>query len=186
MQADLKVNVTPNDAEVFVDGYYAGRVDDYDGPFQRLHVEAGQREIVVYKTGFRPIRERLYMSPYSTRKIAGKLEPLGPGEKDEGVPKPAQAPPSPRGAGPNDPNAPVGSVDARSGILAVRVQPGDVDLIIDGERWPGQPGEDRLLLELSEGQHTVEIQKTGYRMFSTEVVIRPRQTTPLNVSLTRQ
>ena len=187
-QSYLKVNVTPNDAEVYIDGYYSGRVDDYDGPFQRLHVESGPREIVVYKPGFRPLRERLYLSPYSTQKIAGKLERLAAGEPDEGAPRPAPAPaPAPgQGIGLNDPNAPTGSLDARSGILSVRVQPGDAELIIDGDRWPGTPGDDRVLIELSEGKHTVELRKAGYRRFSANVEVRPRQTTPLNVNLTRE
>ena len=137
---------------------------------------------------FRPLRERVYLSPYSTRKIAGKLERLAPGEPDEGAPRPAPAPPPVpgQGIGLNDPNSPTGSIDARSGLLAVRVQPGDAELIIDGDRWPGTPGDERVLIELSEGKHTVEIRKAGYRRFSTDVEVRPRQTTPLNVSLTRE
>src|SRR5262245_33537717 len=31
--ADIKTSVTPKQAEVFVDGYYAGRADDFDGAF---------------------------------------------------------------------------------------------------------------------------------------------------------
>src|SRR5262245_45560319 len=41
----LKLEVTPKDAEVYVDGYYAGIVDDFDGAFQRLHVLPGNHEL---------------------------------------------------------------------------------------------------------------------------------------------
>src|SRR3954463_15414026 len=41
----LRLIVKPNDAKVYVDGYYAGIVDDFDGVFQRLHVPAGQHEV---------------------------------------------------------------------------------------------------------------------------------------------
>jgi hypothetical protein len=34
----LRLRVTPKQAEVFVDGYYVGIVDDFDGIFQRLHL----------------------------------------------------------------------------------------------------------------------------------------------------
>jgi hypothetical protein len=37
--ASLRIEVTPRDAEVYVDGYYAGTVDDFDGTFQRLHID---------------------------------------------------------------------------------------------------------------------------------------------------
>ena len=42
----------PRDAEVYVDGYYAGLVDDFDGMFQKLELEAGPHRIEVRKAGF--------------------------------------------------------------------------------------------------------------------------------------
>src|SRR5262245_30147219 len=54
---EVRVNVKPSTAAVYVDGYYAGRVDDYDGPFQRLYVEPGQHEFVVYAPGHRTLRQ---------------------------------------------------------------------------------------------------------------------------------
>ena len=40
--ASLRLEVKPKDAEVYVDGYYAGIVDDFDGTFQRLSVTPGE------------------------------------------------------------------------------------------------------------------------------------------------
>jgi hypothetical protein len=51
--ASLRVQVTPNDAEVFIDNYYAGTVDDFDGLFQRLHVEPGAHDITLWREGYR-------------------------------------------------------------------------------------------------------------------------------------
>ena len=48
----LKLKVKPRDAEVYVDGYYAGLVDDFDGMFQKLELEAGPHRIEVRKAGF--------------------------------------------------------------------------------------------------------------------------------------
>ena len=36
--ADLRLQVTPRTAEVYVDGYLVGTVDDFDGVFQRVHM----------------------------------------------------------------------------------------------------------------------------------------------------
>ena len=186
-ESDVKINVTPNDAAVYVDGYYAGRVDDFDGPFQRLHAPAGDHEIVVYLKGHRPLRQRLYLSPRATSKISGTLERLGAGEPDPGPPTPPPVPQTTTGPGaPNPSGPPGGPATTRAGLLAIRVQPGDAELFIDGQRWEASPGDQRLLVEVTEGRHVVEIRRTGYRPFSTEVVIRPRQTTPLNVSLTKE
>src|SRR5262249_50111827 len=41
-EASVKFEVKPKEAEVYIDGYYAGIVDDFDGVFQRLHVEPGE------------------------------------------------------------------------------------------------------------------------------------------------
>jgi hypothetical protein len=69
------------------------------------------------------------------------------------------------------------------GTLSVRVQPGDAEISIDGEPWRGPAGQERLVVELAEGSHTVEIRKSGYRTYVTQVDVRRGETTPLNVSL---
>ena len=89
-----------------------------------------------------------------------------------------QAPPPP----PQD-GARGGRNNAAYGSLAVKVQPGDADISIDGEPWRGPGGQDRLVVEVAEGSHTVEIRKAGFRTYVTQVDVRRGQTTPLNVSL---
>ena len=36
-QANIRTEVNPKDPPVYVDGYYAGRVSDFDGALKRLH-----------------------------------------------------------------------------------------------------------------------------------------------------
>ena len=88
-------------------------------------------------------------------------------------PQQAPQPPGNRGAQGN----------ASYGSLAIKVQPGDAEVSIDGEAWRGPGGADRLVVEVAEGSHTVEIRKTGYRTYVTQVDVHRGQTTPLNVSL---
>jgi hypothetical protein len=66
------------------------------------------------------------------------------------------------------------------------VQPGDATITIDGERWEGAQDQERLVVQLAAGTHTIEIQKDGYRTYITDITVRRGETTPLNVSLTRQ
>ena len=42
---------------------------------------------------------------------------------------------------------------------------------------------ERLVIEVSEGTHRIEVQKAGYTTYSTEVRVRRGQVTTLNVSL---
>ena len=43
ISGSARIQVTPKEAAVYVDGYRAGRVDDFDGTFQRLNVAPGPR-----------------------------------------------------------------------------------------------------------------------------------------------
>jgi hypothetical protein len=95
-EAELKLQIMPKEAAVYVDGYFAGVVDDFDGAFQRLRVVPGQHEIVVYHEGYRSIREKLYMGPNSSRKLERSMERLGAGEPNEAKPEPVDPPEPPR------------------------------------------------------------------------------------------
>jgi PEGA domain-containing protein len=207
-EADIRVLVKPKQAQVYVDGYYAGIVDDFDGVFQRLHVRPGGHEITLYLTGYRTVRQSIMVSGGSTYKLHYVMEPLPGGETAEAVPAPAPRPPEPgpeyRGRPPAPPEAPYGPGPGRTpppggqtlppegrleatrfGTLAIRVQPADADVVIDGDSWRGPEGQDRLTVQLAAGPHRVEIRKAGYEPFSIEVEIRRGETTPLNVSLPR-
>ena len=49
---ELRLQVRPRDAEVYVDGYYAGEVDDFDGVFQSLRLEEGEYRIEIVAPGY--------------------------------------------------------------------------------------------------------------------------------------
>ena len=63
----LRIVDAPRDAQVFVDGYYAGIVDDYDGVFQHLNLEPGRHriEIEVYP-GQQPLEFDVDLGPGQT------------------------------------------------------------------------------------------------------------------------
>ena len=42
-----RLQISPRDAQVYVDGYFAGLVDNFDGNLQRLNVESGEHELQV-------------------------------------------------------------------------------------------------------------------------------------------
>lgn len=90
--SSVRIQVTPKVAEVYVDGFRAGLVDDYDGIFQRLRIEPGAHDIVIYLEGYRSIRHQLYLSPGDEYKIREVMEPLAPGEPAEARPVPTRLP----------------------------------------------------------------------------------------------
>ena len=54
-EGKLRLKVKPRDAAVFIDGYYVGLVDDFDGVFQRLRVEAGMHRVEISAPGYEPL-----------------------------------------------------------------------------------------------------------------------------------
>jgi hypothetical protein len=51
----LRITDAPHEAQVFADGYYVGIVDDFDGVFQHLNLEAGPHQIEIREPGLEPI-----------------------------------------------------------------------------------------------------------------------------------
>lgn len=51
----VALEITPNDADVYVDGEYAGRVQDFDGTDQPLTLTAGTHRIEVQAAGYEPL-----------------------------------------------------------------------------------------------------------------------------------
>lgn len=72
---ELRIKVKPREATVFVDGYYAGRVDDFDGVFQRLRVEPGEHRIEIRADGYEPLEFDVRLEPGRTITYSGNLEP---------------------------------------------------------------------------------------------------------------
>ena len=181
-----RLQVTPKQAEVYVDGYLAGTVDDFDGFLQRLDVPAGEHELTLYLPGYRTIRQQVLFRPGATVKISSTMEPLGRGATDEPrpQPKPLAAPPEPERVRPPQAER-ERSRQASLGTLAIRIQPRDASVLIDGEEWKTSEGPGPLLIELSQGSHEVEVRKEGFTTYRTTVQVRGAETVALNVSLAR-
>ena len=181
----IRLEVKPREAQVYVDGQYAGIVDDFDGMFQRLHVAAGDHEVVLYLKGYRTVRQNLHLTPGGDYRVRYTMEPLKAGEANEPppVPPPRPAPPEPTPAAPPAPAEPAPAQAQGFGALSIRVQPAGAEVLIDGERWQGPEGQERLVVQVSEGTHRVEVRKEGYVTFSTDAQVRGGETATLNVSL---
>ncbi len=61
----LRLRVSPRQAQVFVDGYFAGEVDDYDGIAQALKLEEGTYHIEIVAPGYETLE-------FDTRIIPGQ------------------------------------------------------------------------------------------------------------------
>ncbi len=62
---EIRLQVRPRHAEVYVDGYYAGRVDEFDGFLQALRIEEGPHTIEIVARGYQTL-------VFNVRIIAGR------------------------------------------------------------------------------------------------------------------
>jgi hypothetical protein len=205
LSSSLRVQVTPRQTEVFLDGYYAGTVDDFDGVFQRLNVEPGDHDVALYLPGHRLVEQKVYLQPGRTSRIRLTMQPLTAGEAEPQRPAGNAAPPSgPRQSTDRRRTPPVDPRDRRDprsrdgggvvdeprdvdgdyGSISMRVQPGNASITIDGEKWEGPQDDERLVVQLATGRHVIVVQKEGFRRYTTEISVRPGETATLNVSLT--
>ncbi|MGQ0732415.1 MAG: PEGA domain-containing protein [Acidobacteriota bacterium] len=71
----VKLKVKPRDAEVYVDGYFAGHVDDFDGILQGLKLDSGAYQIEVRKPGYQSLQFDVMIQPGRTITYRGELNP---------------------------------------------------------------------------------------------------------------
>jgi len=104
--ASARIEMKPRDAQVYLDGYYVGVVDQFDGVFQRLDIPGGEHELTVYMPGYHTLTERTVFRPGQSYHFKENLQPLPPGSAPEPKPQPdpnavqRNAPPPPYGQPP--------------------------------------------------------------------------------------
>jgi hypothetical protein len=75
---ELRLRVTPRHAQVFIDGYYAGVVDDYDGIVQSLRLEDGPYHVELVAPGYEPLEFDVRIIPGQKITYRGDLLPQRP------------------------------------------------------------------------------------------------------------
>jgi hypothetical protein len=202
----LRVIVDPEQTRVYVDGYYAGTVDDFDGIFQRLNVPPGRHDITLKLDGYRTHTFRVYVPISQTVKLhhtmvrgAGEAtdEVLGEAEyrreeeqrareesrygRDDRYGREAGREDRDEGDRPDVDEDERG--DAEAATVRLDLRPSDASVYVDGEfRGSGRHAE---TLRLAPGRHRIEVVRPGYRTVEREVDVRPGETTRVEIELTR-
>jgi hypothetical protein len=191
--ASVRLQVTPRETEVFVDGYYAGTADSFDGMFQRLHLAPGEHDVTLYLEGHRSVTQKILLEPRGDFRIRHTMVAVAPGDTPD--PRPTVQPRPNRQRRPDAaaeatgsaPQAPTEARGAASfGAIAIRVQPADAEVLIDGERWEGPATDEALVVQIAPGAHRIEVRKDGYRSYTAQIDVSAGQTSPINISLPRQ
>jgi hypothetical protein len=203
----LRVIVDPAKTRVYVDNYYAGVADDFDGIFQRLYLPPGRHEISLKLDGYRTHKFRVYVPVDQTLKIHHIME-RGTGEDtDEVIGEPdsyrrepdgyrreddrdrdARDPrrDDPRYENRRDRDEDQGEDDrddADAGTLRLDLKPSDASVYVDGEfRGSGRRVEN---LRLAPGRHRIEVVRPGYRTVEREIDVRAGENSRVEIELGR-
>ena len=62
----VRIEGAPRDAAVYADGHYVGIVNDFDGVFQHLNLEAGPHQIEIRAAGYPPVEFDVDVRPGQT------------------------------------------------------------------------------------------------------------------------
>lgn len=194
----VRVLVDPAETRVFVDGYYAGTADEFDGLFQRLHVAPGRHEIALKLEGYRTHRMRVYVPYDGTLKLHYDMIQGGGEDAAEDLVRDRYADDERVDRGQGDPGwRDEDQAAARRGptrrpdrgdeglaTLRVQVRPPGASIYVDGE-FRGTGGS-LSRLDLAPGSHRVEVLHPGLRTFERELGLEPGESQDLEVELTRE
>ena len=73
----VRLKVRPVEGQVYVDGYYVGEVDNFDGMFQKLTLESGAHRIEIRAEGYLPEQFEVMVVPGETITYKGDLKLAG-------------------------------------------------------------------------------------------------------------
>ena len=73
---NLRLKIKPREAQVFIDGYFVGVVDSFDGVFQRLALDGGGHKVGIKAEGYEPMEFDVLITPGETVTYKGELRPI--------------------------------------------------------------------------------------------------------------
>jgi hypothetical protein len=70
----LRLKVKPEHGQVYVDGYYVGEVDSFDGVFQKLPIDAGAHRVEIRAPGYETVQFEVMVIAGETVTYKGELK----------------------------------------------------------------------------------------------------------------
>lgn len=72
----LRLKIKPREAKVYIDGYFVGVVDSFDGLFQKLGLEGGGHRVEIRADGYEPLQFEVLITPGESVTYKGELKPI--------------------------------------------------------------------------------------------------------------
>jgi hypothetical protein len=195
----LDLDVSPERAEVYVDGRYVGRADDFDGFPTYLWLPKGTYDVVLYREGYETIARQYSIYPGLVIDVEDRMVP-GEAKKPEELISKSTVNREERmrrdreraeaagaygdGERWREREEAVGGEGRRrdrvrdqgqegegrdAAVLSLEVEPEDAAVYLDGRWLRGGVGRS---IELEAGNHTIEVVRPGFRPEKREIQAR--------------
>lgn len=195
----LDFDVSPERAEIYVDGQYIGVADDFDGFPSYLWLPKGTYDVAVYLPGFRTIARQYSVYPGVVIDVEDEMtegEAVKPEElvskstvnKEERLRRDQErAEAAERREGRQRRELPRAEArdEAEPGRLSLKISPDDASVYLDG-RFLGTAGELSRLhagLIVDAGNHRLEVVRPGYDGDTVEFALEPGEETKVSIDL---
>ena len=205
----VRVIVKPERTRVYVDGYYAGIADDFDGIFQRLYLPPGRHDVTLRLEGYRTQHFKVYVPTDGTIKlhydmVRGEGEATAEqyigephdyariedesyrrdrdGEDDEDDDRYGHGARIDRDSR-MDRDDRFRREDRGGAVVRLDVRPGNASVYVDGEFHGIGSRLDHL--RLSPGRHRIEVVRPGFRTEVREVDVREGDNPEVRIELSR-
>jgi hypothetical protein len=174
--ATLRLDVSPADAQVFVDARYLGSVDNFKSAFHRLTLSGGPHLVIIRKPGFTSLALEIAVFPGQSVTFSRKMQPAAdPTNPDIDELAPAF-----------EEGAALPPTTKASGDVRLDVKPKDADVYADGF-YVGTvedfSGSQHLMLTL--GQHHLSMQHDGYEPLDVTMTVDSERTVIYRAALTK-
>ncbi|MFN7960456.1 MAG: PEGA domain-containing protein [Thermoanaerobaculia bacterium] len=190
----LDFDVSPENAEVYVDGQFVGTADDLDGFPSYLWLPKGTYEVTVYLDGYKTLTRTFKILPGVVLDVEDTLVP-GPSVRPVPPPEPRDfggRPPAvedddryPSRDEPSEQEPSHSEMQGDAGRLKLSLIPSDATVYLDGHFLGTATELSRLHagLLLDAGSHRLEIVRPGYKSVEKRVNVRAGEEIELEIQL---
>ncbi len=155
----IDCDVSPERAEIYIDGKYVGIADSFDGWPRYLFIEKGTYEIVFKLEGYEDLVKVVEVIPNKILRIKEKMVRIPPSQykekKEEKIEK-------------------EGEMKRKFGKISLKVEPEEASCYLDGNFWISGKEASRLHspLQILEGKHIINVVYPGYEEYEKEIEIK--------------
>ena len=155
--SDLTITTVPESAIVYLNGDSIGR-----SPLLNFHISPGQYNLRLVNTDYQSVDTTIFLNPGGSPKLSFSLKT---GRNIAGI------------------NTDLTKSQTDSSLAAVGINsyPGKAQIWIN-ERYRGQTP--TTISDLPPGQYSLRIQKAGYKIYSTKLVLTEKNNKPITATLT--